>query len=173
MKLKFAVIIAILFISFSMASAQNHNSNFGLQYIQNEPWARVNDTVKIVGLFNNTKNYNISAKLNVELYYNGELLNILSSDELEIEPNSEANLTTYFKPQFSGTYQIKAHAVYDKKVSQTKESELSVLDPEAVPMATTELIGMLIGVSVLITVLHLIFNRQNKKEPREIKRYPQ
>lgn len=172
MKFKFAAIVVILFIFFSMASAQNHDSNFGLQYIQNKPWARVNDTVKIVGLFNNTQNYNISAKLNVEIYYNGELLNILSSDELEIKSNSEANLTTYFKPQFSGVYQIKAHAVYDKKVTQTKESELTVLDPEAVPMATTELIVMLIGVSVLITVLHLVFNRQNKEEPRKIRRYP-
>ena len=163
MKLKFAVIVAILFISFSMASAQNHNPNFGLQYIHNEPWARVNDTVKIIGLFNNTQNRNVSAKLNVEIYYNGELLSTLTSDELEINPHSEINLTTYFKPQFSGNYQIKAHAVYNKRVTSTKESELTVLNPEIVPMATTELIGMLVGVSVLITALHVVFNRQNKK----------
>lgn len=89
-------------------------------------WADISDVVKVNAVFRNTGELATSAKFKGEVYLGDRLVDVLSSDELDVSVSGQANITMYYTPKEPGRYVIGGYALYSKKVTDVKECILNV-----------------------------------------------
>lgn len=87
------------------------------------------EVAKVEALFKNTGQIPVAAKLNVEVYSGGRLVQTLSSDPVEVYMGGVNPLTVYFKPGFPGKYTLSAIANFEQKTSNVLQTEIDVLVP--------------------------------------------
>ncbi len=95
--------------------------------IEGEPL--VNRVIKVVACFENTGQIDTMAKFKGELYREGELLDVLESEEMFVETNETVNLTDYYKITSSGNYTIKGRVLYAGKETAEKSVAFEVSTP--------------------------------------------
>ena len=120
----------------------------------------VNIVVKFIAQFENTGEIDTMAKFKGELYREGQLLEVLESDERFIETGETGELATYYKIQEPGTYTLKGRVLYSGKETAEKDISFEVPEVEAQgqPSTTASAPGfgdnlMLIAIVVLIAIV--------------------
>lgn len=96
--------------------------------IEGEPL--VNIVIKPVANFENTGEIDTMAKFKGEIYYEGNLLEVLESDEMFVEVGETGKLTDYYKITEAGSYAIKGRVFYSGKETAEKEVSFDVPEPE-------------------------------------------
>jgi len=83
-----------------------------------------------VANFENTGEIDTMAKFKGEIYHEGNLLDVLESDEMFVEAGETANLVSYYKIMEPGSYTIRGRVLYSGKETEEKEVSFSVPVPE-------------------------------------------
>ena len=96
--------------------------------IEGEPL--VNIVIKLVANFENTGEIDTMAKFKGEIYHEGDLLDVLGSEEMFVESGETAKLVSYYKILEPGNYTIKGRVLYAGKETEEKEVSFSVPVPE-------------------------------------------
>ncbi|MCD6203777.1 MAG: hypothetical protein J7I99_05415, partial [Methanophagales archaeon] len=96
--------------------------------IEGEPL--VNIVIKLVANFVNTGEIDTMAKFRGEIYHEGNLLDVLGSEEMFVESGETAKLVSYYKILEPGNYTIKGRVLYAGKETEEKEVSFSVPVPE-------------------------------------------
>jgi len=96
--------------------------------IEGEPM--VNIVIKPVATFENTGEIDTMAKFKGELYREGNLLEVLESEEMFVEVGETGTLADYYKITESGSYTIKGRVFYAGKETGEKEVSFDVPDVE-------------------------------------------
>lgn len=98
-----------------------------IRYLDHDPRADVGETVKVVALFENTGNTTISrAKLSLEAWLDGDLVEVLGSEGLVAPAGQTTNLTVYFTPEDPGRYRLVGVVNYDGFETPDNEGVLTV-----------------------------------------------
>ena len=90
--------------------------------IEGEP--TIGSLVKVNAYFENTGEIETAAKFSGEVYKDGNLIDTITSEELQVEKYKEAELVTYFKLESKGDYLIKGKVIYSGKETPVKEVSL-------------------------------------------------
>ncbi|HUV83085.1 MAG TPA: hypothetical protein VMW53_08445 [archaeon] len=90
--------------------------------IEGEP--TVGSMIKVKAYFENTGEIETSAKFSGEVYKDGNLIDTITSEELQVEKYKEAELVSYFKLESKGNYLIKGKVIYSGKETPVKEVSL-------------------------------------------------
>ena len=96
--------------------------------IEGEPL--VNIVIKPVANFENTGQIDTMAKFKGEIYHEGNLLDVMESDEMFVEVGETTKLTDYYKITEAGSYEIKGRVFYSGKETAEKEVSFDVPVPE-------------------------------------------
>jgi len=92
--------------------------------IEGEP--TVGSMVKVYAFFKNTGEIGTAAKFSGEVYKDGNLIDTITSEELQVEKYEEAELVSYFKLESKGDYLIKGKVIYSGKETSVEEVSLKV-----------------------------------------------
>ena len=90
--------------------------------IEGEP--TIGSLVKVNAYFKNTGEIETAAKFSGEVYKDGNLIDTITSEELQVEKYKEAELVSYFKLESKGDYLIKGKVIYSGKETPVKEVSL-------------------------------------------------
>ena len=90
--------------------------------IEGEP--TIGSMVKVYAFFENTGEIGTVAKFSGEVYKDGNLIDTITSEELQVEKYEEAELVSYFKLESKGDYLIKGKVIYSRKETPVKEVSL-------------------------------------------------
>ena len=126
--------------------------------IEGEPL--VNIVIKPVANFENTGQIDTMAKFKGEIYHEGNLLDVMESDEMFVEVGESGKLADYYKITEAGSYVIKGRVFYSGK--ETAEKEVSFTVPEVEVESETETeteidYRIVAGLSILAIVAILLF----------------
>lgn len=86
----------------------------------------VGKPIKITGVFKNSGSIATRAKLSGEVYRGGNLIDVVSGDEMTILVFSENPLTAYYTPKEPGEYTMKTCAVFEGKTTDAKDVVFTV-----------------------------------------------
>lgn len=115
------------------------------------------ETVKIIGQFRNSGTAGLDAKLVGEAYLGDSLAGPFAGDEIIIGADRSANLTAFFKPEKPGTYSLKAHVIFSKRVSEEKQAVVEVSSFDLATIATYA-----IAIIVVLAAIAYYFHSRNK-----------
>ena len=124
--------------------------------IEGEPL--VNIVIKPVANFENTGEIDTMAKFKGEIYHEGNLLDVMESDEMFVEVGETGKLADYYKITEPGSYAIKGRVFYAGKETEVKVVSFDVPEPEVseeknwIPGFEAVLVGV-IALTALILVL--------------------
>ncbi|KPJ55184.1 hypothetical protein AMJ47_01570 [Parcubacteria bacterium DG_72] len=110
------------------------------------------EVVKITGLFENTGQVILSAKLVLEINKDDKLIDLIEGELVEIDVNGTKNLVAFFKPPEIGKYTIKGYAIYSGKTSSSKELRFKVKSSSLVASIGSGPIGAIGAIILLIIV---------------------
>ena len=84
----------------------------------------IGSMVKLNAYFKNTGEIDTGAKFTGEVYKDGNLVDTIESDELQVMKKKEIVLVSYFKLESKGDYLIKGKVIYSGKETPVKEVSL-------------------------------------------------
>ena len=119
--------------------------------IEGEP--TIGSMVKVYAFFENTGEIGTAAKFSGEVYKDGNLIETITSEELQVEKYKEAELVSYFKLESEGDYQIKGKVIYSGKETPVEEVSLKV--GKSIPGFE--------GISLIAVMLFLVMLRGKNK----------
>ena len=96
-------------------------------YIEGEP--QVNRIIKIIAEFENTGMIDTKAKFTGEVYCDGELIDIVDSDEMLVTVGDTANLVSYYKITMHGDYLISGMVLYEGRETEARDVSFTVPEP--------------------------------------------
>ena len=111
--------------------------------------------VKVNAIFKNTGQISSSAKFVGEIYNNDNLIDKISSEELNVEPHEEVILVSYMKIGSPGDYLIQGKAIYSGKETPVKDLTINVPNNKLIPGFE--------GISLIAVMLLLVMIRGKKK----------
>lgn len=127
------------------------------------------EIIKVLATFENMGKIETKAKFTGEVHRDGKLIEVIESDELEIPVRKTGTLTSYFKLDEPGDYNISGYAVYEGKKTNTKDILLKVpeekeeREKEKEKVALTPITPIVIGMGVagaITAVLIVVFLRK-------------
>lgn len=120
----------------------------------------VDKPVKLTGVVKNSGNIISQCNLKAEVKLKKQLLDVLESDKLLIEPKEEKNISIYYTPDFQGKYSAKAFARCSGVDSNSRTVRFEVTNPYAqlgIPM-------ILVVIITLVVVLIGVAKNKKKRE---------
>ena len=142
--------------------------------IEGEPL--VNRVIKIVANFENTGEIDTMAKFKGEIYHEGNLLDVMESDEMFVEVGETDKLADHYKITESGSYSIKGHVFYSGKETEEKEVSFDVPEPEVetetnqtgsgAGSETSGFEGVLAIATIALVSLFLLFKHNKMRKRR-------
>ncbi len=82
-----------------------------------------NAMVKLTGLFTNHGKLVADAQLSVEVYFDDEFQDVITSDSILVDPHGTSNMSVFYSLKKHGNYRFVGKIVYNKK--ETPSQELS------------------------------------------------
>jgi hypothetical protein len=89
----------------------------------------VGSLIKLIATFKNTGEIPTKAQLNIEIYKDGQLIDVVKSEQLLIQTLTAENLTAYYKLPSPGNYKMIGYIIYGIKKTQTMELDINVGSP--------------------------------------------
>lgn len=129
----------------------------------------VGKVIKILATFRNTGEMDTKAMFIGEVYLDGDLADTIESKELLVPVRETGTLTAYLKIEKDGSYVIKGHALYEGKMTETKELSFDVgTEPEPTPESKQGIPGFgiieTIASAVVAIALIILFVRKRKRK---------
>jgi hypothetical protein len=90
----------------------------------------VNRVIKVLAAFENTGTSDARAKFKGELYRDGELVDVLESEEKLVVAGEKPQLIAYYKITVPGEYKIEGIVCYEGKDTEVKEVSFTALELE-------------------------------------------
>ena len=140
-------------ISFKLLPVGTFSRRGNLTKIILEGEPTIGSLVKVNAYFKNTGQIETGAKFIGEVYNDGSLIDTITSDELQVERNREAVLTSYLKLESKGDYLIKGKVIYSGKETPVEEVSLKV--GKSIPGFE--------GIYLIVVMLLLVMFRGKKK----------
>ena len=109
--------------------------------------------MEVYAFFENTGEIGTTAKFSGEVYKDGNLIETITSEELQVEKYKDAELVSYFKLESEGEYLIKGKVIYSGKETPVEE----------VPLKVGKSTPGFEGISLIVVMLLLVMLRGKKK----------
>lgn len=122
------------------------------------------EQVKIASVLENIGGVPISGKLVAEIWDETELLEVLSSDPLLVDPGEERELSVFAQAPDFGTYRILSHIEYEGRSTDIEEIALNVPEPVKEQVNVTAYMGIAVGVISFALIGFLIRNLRKEKK---------
>ena len=126
----------------------------------------VNIVIKLVANFENTGEIDTMAKFKGEIYHEGNLLDVMESDEMFVEVGETGKLTDYYKITEPGSYEIKGRVFYAGKETAEKEVSFDVPEVEVEGETETETDYRIVALPILaiaiVAILLFFFIRKRR-----------
>lgn len=130
----------------------------------------VNTPTSIQGLFYNVGDLDLFAKMRLSVYKDtGELVDVLDSDFADVKANQTKLLEVNYKFTETGTYVLKAKAIYSGTSSDEIQSLMEVYD-KGIELPSGDIMFMMIliaGILVILLIIVLALRRKKKKTKEE------
>ena len=140
----------------------------GLGY-EGEP--AVDTTLKIQGSFTSTGQADCRAKLILEVYRDGGLVDALESEESLVPVGETSVLTAYLKLGKAGDYTVKGHVAYDGKQTDDREISFTVTGGSSRASGVLPFVVGGIGGALVIGAAAAVILRLRKGGVRARKQY--
>ena len=133
----------------------------------------VNIVIKLAADFENIGEIDTMAKFKGEIYHEGNLLDVMESDEMFVEVGETTKLTDYYKIREPGSYTIKGRVFYAGKETAEKEVSFDVPVPEVeietnqneaeAGSETPGFEGVFALIAIALVSLFLLFNHKMRE----------
>lgn len=140
-------------VSFKLLPPDTFTRNGTLLDITHEGKPEKGKVLKIIATFKNTGDVDTDAKFIGEIYKDGELIDVIESDGINVPKYKTENLYAYYTIQENGTYVISGYILYGGKKTSTEELSFMVgaTKPSLSVIVTTDKSSYNIGEPVKIT----------------------
>jgi hypothetical protein len=128
-------------------------------------------TLKVLGSFESTGQADCRARLLLEVYRNGDLIDTLKSEETLVPVGQTGILTAYLKLTKAGDYTVKGYVAYDGKQTDTKETSFTVAKKSSQMSSVLPFVIGGIGGALLITAVTVTILRRRKPSMKNRKQY--
>jgi len=126
--------------------------------IEGEPLVSI--VIKLAANFENTGEIDTMAKFKGEIYHEGNLPDVMESEEMFVEVGESGKLADYYKITEAGSYEIKGRVFYSGKETAEKEVSFDVPEPEVEVESGTKMeidYRIVAGLSILAIAAILLF----------------
>ncbi|MFH1770604.1 MAG: hypothetical protein ABH828_03530 [archaeon] len=142
--------------------------------INNPLWVKVGDIVPIEVIFKNTGTRVESAKLKGTIKLADQIIKVIDTDAVNVEPGKTVSLETFFNPKMEGQYHISIRVLYNNKLTYWKNSILNALPSDEFAKKMRQLAikswtQISIILIVIIILLILIMIKRKKKRRRTVR----
>ncbi len=120
--------------------------------VRHEPSIDPGEVLKIVADFENTGKIDLAAKLIIEAYKGGSLVEVVESDARGVRIGEKQELTAFFTPPGEGEYRLVSKVEYSGQETPAMETTVVVGDVGAIT-TNTLLIVVIITLSVVSVIL--------------------
>lgn len=137
--------------------------------LESQPWAEAGDIVPIKGVFQNTGETTVSAKLRATITKDGKVIGIIESDPLSTGPGQIVTIEEFYRPNTAGQYFVAGRVVYNDKLTGERTSILNVNSGEGFPAArffSAGTVMTLILILIVIMVLLILIRGKRSKRHR-------
>lgn len=121
---------------------------------------------KIEVQFQNIGQIDVTAKITGEVYSGDRLIDTITGDDTLVKIGETKTLTSYFKPEDSGEYTIKANVVYEGKTLEMDPISISVKSSNPLtgfsilPILTNPILWIVLGTIIVVAIAVLIKKRR-------------
>lgn len=112
-------------------------------------------TVPVTASFVNHGSRVVSAKFKGQALLDGNIIAVLESDELQVEPGSSRELESFFLPEKDGRYEIIGRVIYNEKLTFEKGVQVKVGVIEESNQLFT-ILGLLLYLALMIGAVFII-----------------
>ncbi|MBN2095705.1 MAG: hypothetical protein JW727_06675 [Candidatus Aenigmarchaeota archaeon] len=123
-------IIANQLLTFDLLEPGTMSRMGELVRIESKVWVNAGEITRVEAIFKNTGELSTSAKFKGEVLLDGEIVEVIESEEMTVPQETTMNLTSYFTPKTPGRYIVNGKVYYSKKVTYPKEVIINVREAE-------------------------------------------
>jgi hypothetical protein len=152
------------FITFNVYEKGAVTDKGSLEKVSTKVWANVGEIVEILATFKNLGTRTVDAKFTGTVSYDDEIISLLESETLRVNPGETIDLVTYFTPARVGRYVINGKVLYNNKLTFEKGAVINVTKTAAAE--PVKWIPILIYILIFVIIIFLLF-----KIRKERKRY--
>ncbi len=139
--------------------------------VKNSLWVQVGDIVPISAIFKNTGSRSESVKLKGTIKLAGQIIKVVDTDAVLVDPGQSVSLETFFNPKMEGQYIINLRALYNNKLTFWKSSILNakssfIYDQTLKDLKSKQYFSMFILIIIIIVILLLLIIIKKKKKKR-------
>ena len=134
--------------------------------LSNDVWTYTGDPVEIIATFRNSGPRIVTAKFKGTVKYGGKVMEVIESDEFDVESSKVMDISSYFTPLIPGRYVVSGRIIYNKKLTFEKGNIINVTDKEG---AGQNLFLLLIYLFLLVSIWFLF--RKIMKERKNRRRF--
>jgi hypothetical protein len=132
-----------------------------LLQITNPPWIKVGETADVIGIFKNDGKKGVTARLTATVSLNRQIIKVLESEIVSVAIGETVNLSTFFRPESAGRYEITGKVYYEKKFTYEASSILNVNEKTGIS-AITIVYAVIIIASLLL--MFAIFRKSRSRK---------
>ncbi|MBW2970698.1 hypothetical protein KY320_00905 [Candidatus Woesearchaeota archaeon] len=136
-----------------------------LKGVSGKVWAFVGEIIPIKATFQNTGERSVEAKFKGNVILDEQIVELLESESLRVQPDETVDFTTYFTPKEAGRYIVSGRVLYNSKLTFEKSTIINVNYPSG--LQGLNMIPILLYVLILGIILFLFYKiRKEKNSPR-------
>lgn len=132
-----------------------------LEKVSGKVWAVVGEIIPITATFKNNGARSVDAKFKGKVVLEDEIIELLESDELRVEPGERVELTTYIQPSVAGRYLITGRVLYNNKLTFEKGTIVNVNYGESTE--GIKFLPIILYLFILIVIIYLIYKIRKEK----------
>ncbi len=127
-----------------------------LRMLSYEGKPEVGALIKVLATFENTGKISTKARFYGEVYRNGQLIDVINSEELEVPVRETGVLTSYLKLDAPGAYNISGYVLYEGKKTDKRSIQLEVGSPKRhFPLPAIGAAGTLIAIILTLIIFKI------------------
>jgi hypothetical protein len=121
----------------------------------NKLWVLVGEPVEIKAQFKNNGERTVSAKFVGDIKLDNKIIEIIETDEIDVDLKETVDIIHYFTPDKPGRYVINGKIYYNRKITYEKSSILNV-NPGAEYQQKINIVPLIIYLALIMTIIYLI-----------------
>ncbi len=157
-------------ITFSVLERGGISDTGVLEKVSAKTWASVGEIVPIIATFKNEGSRTVSAQFKGTVTKDDRVIEIVESDVINVPPDSEVELDSFFSPDDSGQYRVSGRVHFNNRVSYERGTIINVnFDEEGSVAGSVDFIVWFFSVLVVIFFLlvFLILRKEKKKKRKK------
>lgn len=144
--------------------------------VSNSLWVETGDIVQITVAFKNTGSRVESAKIKGIITLADQIVKVIDTDAVNVNPGVVVNLETFFNPKLPGQYQINARVLFNNKLTYWKRSILNARPSEEFDARIKQLaikswtqIGIILIIIAILTLMIIIKKKKKSVRKKKVK----